>query len=110
MSNYGKLPDAEVNAKLAEKMGWKRSHLIPHQWVDASQPLDSRTLRSFSPCTSRDDLAVVVRHIRSDINMAWEFQSRLQNMANSSDDYAVFYYLACPPRIIAEACLEVLEE
>lgn len=90
--DYSNLTDAEISAKLAENMGWTGA-----QW-------EALTSMGWSPCTSRDDLAVVVGHIRDERQKLEVLTSRLRGIGWFDADL-----LTCPPRIIAEACLEVME-
>jgi len=93
---YINMHDNELNTKLAQKIN--RVELLP--------PWDCGT-KIFSPCTSRDDLAVVVEYIDS-IGRGWELHCQLFNIMDRSK-YEHKFFLTDPPRIIAEACLEVLE-
>ena len=112
--DYSNLSDAEINAKLAEKMGFKRSTSTPGSWLIPISK-NNNSIRVFSPCDCRDDL-VPVLHRLDEIdgreNMGKLYGILEQRFkAEGRDDYEGFYFslLTCPPRIIAEACLEVLE-
>lgn len=108
--DYSKLTDAEVNERLALAMGWEPDLLYPlSSW---SPPKGKTILKDdWSPCTSRDDLAVVVEHTEKTITnkVYHQLTLTLNSFAQRADKSTEFFLLTCPPRIIAEACLEVLE-
>lgn len=101
MSFYAESSDEEITAKLAERVGcdydlgalWRGASMISKDW---------------DPCNNRDDLAVVVEHIQKDNDLAWALDQVLAEI-HKPDEYLYATLLTCPPRIIAEACLEVLE-
>ena len=111
MPDYSKLSDAEINAKLAEKMGYKPSTSTPGQWLVPISK-NNNAIRAFSPCASRDDLAVVVGDVDEELADSIQYRLLVRYNKRDSEEQGNFlkFLLTCPPRIIAEACLEVMEE
>lgn len=100
MRDYSTLTDAEINAKLAEKMG--DPHLLHCETAFGGGP--------WNPCDCRDDLAVVVGALNTRAEMS--MRNLLEEAWGADESAAQTFHgflLTCPPRIIAEACLEVLE-
>lgn len=113
MPNYSTLTDHEINTMLAEKMGWILASA--DGWGEPAY--FSRETGAFinhaemwSPCTSRDDLAVVVEYIRqTDKTASWVLHDvMLLHPSRRVGERSVLFILTCPPRVIAEACLEAL--
>lgn len=107
MSNYSNLTDYDVNAKLAEQMGWTLGNLfgLLRWWLPGGKP--GPRASEWSPCTNRDDLAVVVRYI-VDNGDVLALDGATQRILGDEGENPI-YLLTCPQRVIAEACLEVLE-
>lgn len=112
MPDYSTLTDREINAMLAEKMG-----LVGDTCPDDGGPFwigpSGAVFYDWSPCTSRDDLAVVVEHLVQ----GWlgdKLNEILHHTYCTKFDHRKpipvysMLCLTCPPRIIAECCLEVL--
>jgi hypothetical protein len=64
----------------------------------------------WNPCASRDDLAVVVEWIEeNNREVTPALHAALLIHDARGFQYSTLWLLTCSPRIIAEACLEVLE-